>query len=232
MHRPAPDRAGTPLFQLHNHQLSYADQQGEKVVLADLSLCIHAGEKVALVGSSGSGKSTLLKLLRQQQPDSAYCPQHLGLVGPLSVFHNLYMGRLQRYGWRRNLRNLVWPSREQLQATAHLATELGLDAQLRRSVDRLSGGQQQRTALGRALYQQSPIFIGDEPVSSVDEFQADQLLGLINRAHATVVVALHDQTLALKHYERIIGLRGGRLVLDAPAATLTADELAAVYHAP
>lgn len=232
MSQPVPARTGCPLFSLNNHRLAYADGQGEKVVLEAISLRIYPGEKVALVGSSGSGKSTLLKQLRQQQPHCAYCPQHLGLVGPLSVFHNFYMGRLQRYGWLHNLRNLIWPSRTQLEESATLAEELGLSAQLRCSVDRLSGGQQQRTALGRALYQQSELFIGDEPVSSVDEFQADTLLGLINQRHRSVVVALHDQTLALKHYDRIIGLRGGKVVLDAAANSLCQDDLAAVYRTP
>lgn len=223
---PTAPRVGEPLFQLHQHHLAY---QG-KVVLADVTLTIAAGEKVALIGESGAGKSTLLKLLRQQQPAiSAYCPQHLGLVAPLSVFHNIYMGRLEHYGWWRNLCNLIKPSSDRMNEVAELAEPLGLGNLLRQSVDRLSGGQQQRTALGRALYQQAPLFIGDEPVSSVDEFQADELLALINAQHQTVVVALHDQQLALKHYQRIIGLRDGRVVLDAPCHSLNAADLAAVY---
>ncbi|WP_210396315.1 ATP-binding cassette domain-containing protein [Motiliproteus sediminis] len=226
MSPPVANGTGQPLLQLSQHSLAYQGQ----TVLTDVTLTIATGEKVALIGESGAGKSTLLKLLRSQQPQqSAYCPQHLGLVQPLSVFHNIYMGRLNRYSCWHNLRNLIYPTAERMAEIGALAAELGIAGHLRHSVDRLSGGQQQRTALGRALYQQSPLFIGDEPVSSVDEYQADALLALINQRHSTVVVALHDQQLALKHYQRVIGLRAGRVVLDAPTDRLSSTELAAVY---
>jgi phosphonate transport system ATP-binding protein len=97
-------------------------------------------------------------------------------------------------------------------------------------INQLSGGQQQRTALARALYRHCPVFIGDEPVSSVDEFQSQELLQLINQQHSTVVVALHDRELALHNYQRIIGLKQGQVVLDAPSATLSTEQLAFIYQ--
>ena len=66
-------------------------------VLCDIDLTVHAGERVALMGRSGAGKSTLLGLLYDQCPgDVALVPQTAALVKPLSVFHNVYMGRLDR----------------------------------------------------------------------------------------------------------------------------------------
>ncbi|MEH6823660.1 MAG: ATP-binding cassette domain-containing protein [Motiliproteus sp.] len=216
-----------PLFQLSNQSLGY----GAQTVLQNLSLSIAAGDKVALIGKSGSGKSTLLKRFYSQQPQlCAIVPQQLGLVPILSVFHNIYMGRLQQHSNLYNLINLISPRQQPRQQIQALATQLGLDEMLWRSVDQLSGGQQQRTALARALYRNCPVFIGDEPVSSVDEFQSESLLQLINQQHSTVVVALHDRDLALHHYQRIIGLKQGKVVLDARSASLTAEQLAFIYQ--
>lgn len=216
-----------PLLEFSNQSLGY----GAQPVLQNLSLSIAAGEKVALIGKSGSGKSTLLKRLYSQKPQlSAIVPQQLGLVPILSVFHNIYMGRLHQQSALHNLINLLSPRQQPIQQIQALAATLGLEELLWRSVDQLSGGQQQRTALARALYRDCPIFIGDEPVSSVDEFQSESLLQLINQQHSTVVVALHDRELALNHYQRIIGLQQGRVVLDAPSAELTAEQLAFIYQ--
>ncbi|WP_108125122.1 ATP-binding cassette domain-containing protein [Saccharospirillum mangrovi] len=216
----------TPLFAIEQAELGVEG----RVILRDLKLHIAAGETVALLGESGSGKTTLLRALRQQRPDQvAWCPQQTGLVPLLSVFHNLYMGRLDRYSTLYNLRNLIWPAPQRRAELTTLAQRLGLDGRLLQSVDRLSGGQQSRVNLGRALYQQRPVFIGDEPVSAVDEHQADDLLRLIIEQHETVVLALHNIDQALTHCTRIIGLKDGRIILDAPAAQLQSADLAHLY---
>lgn len=220
--------SSSPLFSVNQAELGVDG----RVVLRDLDIRIEAGERVALLGESGSGKTTLLRTLRAQHPDQvAWCPQQSGLVPLLSVFHNLYMGRLDRYSSAYNLRNLVWPARDRRAELAELAESLGLGGRLMQSVDRLSGGQQSRVNLGRALYQQRPVFLGDEPVSAVDEHQADDLLRLINERHPTVVLALHNIDQALTHCRRIVGLKDGRVMLDAPSADLSASDLKALYPA-
>ncbi len=208
---------------------------GERTVLADISLTIARGEKVAVVGESGAGKSTLLGLLRQQRAkhhdnDIAWCPQAPGLVPILSVFHNIYMGQLDRHHIGYNLLNLLLPRAREVAAVGALATTLGLNEKLWASVDRLSGGQQQRVAVGRALFMQRPIFLGDEPVSALDAYQAHDIMQAITATHDTVVFALHDINLALTACNRIVGLRDGRLVLDAPSSALTARDLAPLYQ--
>ena len=204
---------------------------GGRLVLRDVSLEVAAGEKVALVGESGAGKSTLLRLLREQRPqDVAWCPQAQGLVPVLSVFHNVYMGQLDRHGLGYNLLNLVAPRRREVEAVGQVAAMLGLGDKLFTSVDRLSGGQQQRVAVGRALYAQKPVFLGDEPVSAVDEYQAADIARLVTAAHDTVVLALHDVALALSCCDRVVGLRDGGIVLDAPARTLAPGDLAPLYR--
>lgn len=215
------------LFRLDNASVSY----GGKAVLAGVTLTISVGEKVALVGESGAGKSTLLRLLREQQPRQvAWCPQAQGLVPVLSVFHNVYMGQLDRHGTLYNLANLLKPREREVNAVGQVAAMLGLGDKLFTSVDQLSGGQQQRVAVGRALFAGKPVFLGDEPVSSVDEYQAQDIAEIITAAHDTTVLALHDVALALACCTRVIGLQDGRVVLDAPAETLTPHDLAPLYR--
>jgi phosphonate transport system ATP-binding protein len=201
------------------------------VILPRLTLSIQHGEKVALLGISGAGKSTLLEALRRQQPTlSAWCPQQGALVPMLSVFHNIYMGALDRHSSLYNLTNLIRPRKAELQAVGALADELGIGDKLLTSVDQLSGGQAQRTALGRALYSRREILLADEPVSSVDQQQGERLLTLALSRHHTAVVALHDRELALQCCDRIIGLKDGCVLVDAPSSTLRTSDFDSLYR--
>ncbi|TDR52244.1 phosphonate transport system ATP-binding protein [Halomonas ventosae] len=203
---------------------------GDRVVLPGLHLDLQRGERVALLGQSGAGKSTLLGALRRQLGDSAaWCPQQHGLVPQLAVYHNVYMGRLAEHSALANLWNLVRPLAGPWCEVAELCDELGLDGLMRRPVAQLSGGQRQRVAIARALYQQRALFLGDEPVASVDPHQALRLLALIGQRHATSVIALHQRELALSHFDRVWGLRDGRLVIDAPARELGLADLDGLY---
>lgn len=206
-------------------------RRGTTLALKSLTLTIRHDEKVALLGRSGAGKTSLLEALREQHPQQvAWCPQEGALVPILSVFHNIYMGALPRHGRLYNLTNLVWPLAAEKRAIAELAGQLGIAEKLTTSVDQLSGGQAQRTALGRALYTRRPILLGDEPVSSVDEHQALQLLEFALAQHRGAVIALHDRALALQCFDRVIGLSAGELVLDAPAAGLSLGDLDQLYQ--
>lgn len=214
------------LFQFHDASLGYAGRP----VLEALNLNVRQGDKIALLGESGTGKSTLLRRLRELRPDEvAWCPQQPGLVPVLSTFHNIYMGRLAGQPFWYNLVNLVKPLAGPKEDIAALASRLGLSGQLWQPAGALSGGQQSRVSLARALYQQKPVFIGDEPVSALDERQAADLLTLVCERHQTVVLALHNVEQALTHCTRIVGLRRGRLVLDAPSSELTAAQLRTLY---
>lgn len=222
--RPASDKR--ILFNLDRVNIAWPGH----TVLRDISLQIKQGEKIAILGKSGAGKSTLLQHLYLQPADGvAFCPQNPGLVPGLSAFHNIYMGQLARHHFLYNAINLFFPFKQALKEVAQLAVQVGLSDKLMAKAEHLSGGQQQRVALARSLYQQQAIFLGDEPVSAVDEKQAEELLQLIVSAHETVVMALHNTQHALSYCERIIGLQDGAIVLDAPSHTLSLEALSAFY---
>lgn len=214
------------LFTLDNATVCY----GKQTVLDHLSLSISAGEKVALVGPSGAGKSSLLNLLFQQRPTQiALCPQASGLVGILSVYHNIYMGQLEQHNALYNLWNLAFPFAIHRQAIERIGHELGISEKISHSVDQLSGGQQQRVAIGRAIYRHQAIFFGDEPVSSLDPVQSQQILSALINRHETVVVTLHDISLATNLFDRVIGLKSGRILFDLSAHKVNDDVLKPLY---
>lgn len=191
--------------------------------LQDITLTLNAGEKVALLGPSGGGKTSLLNALHQQCADQvAWCPQEQGLVSVLSGYHNIYMGQLERHSAFYNLINLIKPFAQPKQEVAELAATLGLDAKehLWKPVALLSGGQKQRIGIGRALFRQRDVFLGDEPVSSLDPVQAQQIIELILNRHSTVVMALHNRQQAFQNFERIIGVKDGKILFDSPAKEL------------
>lgn len=206
-----------------------ADYGGARV-LREVSIEVRRGERVALVGRSGAGKTTLLGLLYEQRRDAAaLIPQELGLVQTLSVFHNIYMGRLDRHPAWYNLLNLLRPLQRDVAQVRDVVERLDLADKLFEPVGRLSGGQRQRTAVARALYNGNEILLGDEPVSAVDIPQARNVLAAINEHYETVVLAMHDVELALQYTDRVIGLRDGAVAVDTASSAVTADELADLY---
>jgi len=216
----------SPLVELRKASVGYGGQP----VLHDIDLTINVGERVAVMGRSGAGKSTLLNLLHARLADRvALIPQATALVKTLSVFHNVYMGRLDRHPTWHNLRTLVWPTRRDVADVAGMLELVGLADKLFDRAGTLSGGQQQRTSVARALYNDRSIVIGDEPVSALDRRQGAEILGKVCGRHDTVILAMHDIPLALAHTDRVVVIDEGRIVLDAPARTVTAADLVPYY---
>ncbi|MCL6414023.1 ATP-binding cassette domain-containing protein [Aestuariirhabdus sp. Z084] len=214
------------MFHLDSVNANYND----KVALHDISLEIPAGQKVALIGRSGAGKSTLLKLLYEQLPKKiALVPQDYGLVSSLSLYHNVYMGQLERKPLWYNLVNLVKPLSLPVTEVKAILQRLQLDDKLFEPVAQLSGGQQQRAAIARAMMQGGDVLFGDEPVSSLDEQQSKLVMSQLCEHFDTLVLAMHDIDLALAYCDRIIGLDQGRITLDAPTQELQRRDLLEIY---
>lgn len=223
---------------------------GERKALTGVDLEVRDGERVALVGPSGAGKSTLLGLANGMvAPSSGHIevlgqdPSRLGpgasralrrrigtvhqqlhLVGPLKVVHNVNAGHLGSWGSLRATRSLIRPV--EMDRAREALGRVGIADRVDTRTDRLSGGEQQRVALARVLVQDPELLLADEPVSSLDPARADEVMSLlcgVVGAHRTLVVSLHDFDLALRHCDRIVGLREGRVVLDRPVGEVDAD---------
>jgi phosphonate transport system ATP-binding protein len=204
---------------------------GTTRVLGPLSLTLAPGEQIALVGKSGAGKSTLLSLMYDQwrTQDVALMPQELGLVPTLSVFHNVYMGRLDRYPWWANLLTLFRPRRRDMAVITPLLESLGIAEKRWTPCGELSGGQRQRVAVARVIHQGGRVLLADEPVSALDGPQSEVVMTALLEAYPTAVLAMHDLDLALRHCNRVVGIQDGNLAIDQPSHRLTANDLLPLY---
>ena len=215
-----------PILSLDGEDISYSGS----VALRNISLSVAEGEKVALIGQSGAGKTTLLRRLYQLRPkECAFVHQHYALVPQLSVFHNIYMGRLDRYSSIHNLWNLIQPIDSHVAEITPIAEKLGLQDKLFSKTGELSGGQQQRVGIGRALYCGGSILMADEPVSSLDLVQGKELMELIASAGKTVISTLHSVDLSRLFFDRIIGIRDKTIFFDLPTNRISGELLAKLY---
>ncbi|MGB1226988.1 MAG: ATP-binding cassette domain-containing protein [Poseidonibacter sp.] len=214
-------------FYLQNESISYF----ETVILDSLSLEIKKGEKVALLGKSGSGKSTLIKRLYELKKDEAsYIPQELGLVNNLSVFHNVYLARLDDYSTFYNIRNLIKPASKEVEAIKSILIDFDLEDKIFVKNHDLSGGQKQRTAIARSIFNQKNILLADEPISALDEYLSSKVLQTLNEKFETIVCALHNVDLAVEHFDRVIGLKNGKILVDKKCTELTNDDRQKLYY--
>lgn len=230
---------------------------GGHAALDGVDLEVGHGERVALLGPSGAGKSTLLRLLtgdldpthgevrafgerladlgtrqrRAFQRRVGSMSQDLALVEQVRVLHNVNAGRLGTWSVPRALRALVSTKPDPVASTA--LEQVGLAWAVHARTEQLSGGERQRVALARLLVQAADVLVADEPVSSLDPTTSARVLDLLCRpaVSSTAVVSMHQPELARDHFTRMIGLRGGRVVLDVPAAELAARHLHQLYAA-
>jgi len=214
------------LIQISQEDISY----GKFIALKNISISIRAGERVALIGRSGAGKTTLLRRLYRANPEvCAFVHQHQALVPQLTAFHNIYMGRLDRHSVLENITNLIFPLKKYRAIIDPIARSLEIEDKLFTKVGALSGGQQQRVGIGRALYRGGEVLLADEPVSSLDEFQRDEILAFITGSGKTVVASLHSVELAKRYFQRLVGLKDCSIFFDLPVEQVTDRALAELY---
>ncbi len=219
-------QAGHPAIALQEAKVGYRDLP----VLRDIDLVVNDGDRIAILGRSGAGKTTLLNRLHAACADhAALVPQAAALVRTLSVFHNVYMGRLDRNSTLHNLRTLAWPARREKSDVAEILEWVGLGDKIFEQAGRLSGGQQQRVSVARAFYNGRPIVLGDEPLSALDRRQGAAILAQLVRRTRTLALAMHDLPMALTFATRIIVIDGGRIALDTPADGVAPKDLTRFY---
>lgn len=213
-------------FDLSNHTISY----GKIDVIHSINLQIKKGEKIALLGRSGSGKSTLIKnLFEQQKQNASYIPQELGLVQNLSVFHNTYIANLDKKSLFYNIRNLIFPAKIELKKIISILKQIVLEDKIFSKVSSLSGGEKQRVAIARVLLDKKSILLADEPISALDEQLSKIVMIELSENFKTVVCALHNVDIAIEHFDRVIGLNNGHVMLDKKSENITLEDRKALY---
>jgi simple sugar transport system ATP-binding protein len=239
---------GEVVYEIKNASKRY----GSVIALDGASLKIHAGEVVGLVGDNGAGKSTLVKVLSgAHQPDGGQMflegkevswdsprqaleagvetlYQDSGLAPHLTVSQNVFLGREITVGGI--LGKLGFLNKKKMDHDAHRdLEEVGIAVpSSSRAVSQLSGGQRQAVAIGRAVAWAKKVIILDEPTNHLGARQANEVLNIIRNAKAKglgVVFISHTLPHVLEVTDRIVVLRLGRIVKDAPTSEFTGDTL-------
>lgn len=219
---------------------------GGQRVLGPLSLDVADGEWLGLIGPNGAGKSTLLKTavgavahegtvsMSGRAPrrglDVAWMPQRPHLPDEMGVADYVMLGRTP------HLRYLAAETKHDVDTVYTALEKLDLSGFARRPLGTLSGGEAQRVVLARALAQEAPVLLLDEPTASLDLGHAVEVLDVVDELRRieslTVVTAAHDLTLAGRYAERLVLVNMGSVVADgSPTEVLTEDNLRAHYGA-
>ncbi len=224
---------------------------GPEDVLHGIDLDVAEGEWVAVIGPNGSGKSTLLRavagtlptrggILVNGDPDDASAKQRSRLVAMvfqnpvipegMTVLDYVLLGRTPYIpAWGRE-------TQEDLRVAHRVLADLDLEPMVDRVLHSLSGGELQRVVLGRALAQEAPLLLLDEPTTALDVGHQQQVLDLVDQLRSTrsitVLAAMHDLTLAGQYADRLMLLVAGHTVaLGSADEVLTTEHLREHYGA-
>jgi putative ABC transport system ATP-binding protein len=230
------------LIDLRGVAKTFAIPSGSVTALSDIDLQIRPGERVAIVGRSGSGKTTLVNMLTgidspsQGAIDVAGAHLHRMSQERLAVWRGRSVGIIfQFFHLLPTLtvaENVVLPmdfarygrAGDRMRRALELLGQLGIADQAGKLPADLSGGQQQRAAIARALANDPPLIVADEPTGNLDSTTSDQvmtLLAALARQGKTVVAVTHERDLG-RFFDRIVSLRDGRIESDSRRASAIA----------
>jgi iron complex transport system ATP-binding protein len=227
---------------------------GPRMVVNGVSFEVAAGSVCGLLGPNGAGKTTLLRAVAGlvplragdirimgksirawRRPDLArklaLLPQSPTLPALFDVRSVVALGRTPYLGW------LASERRDDARAIATAMREADVEEFAERPVGQLSGGEQRRVALARALAQETPILLLDEPTSSLDLRYQASTLALVRRLASdrglTALVVLHDLTLSSQFCDKVVLMADGRLLAAGiPADVFEPATLSAAFGTP
>jgi iron complex transport system ATP-binding protein len=238
--------ATAPMLAAHGLGFGY----GAKAIGRDLDLEVDAGEVLCLLGPNGSGKTTLFKTMLGLIPTqagevrlagvpmaelsrqeiarrTAYVPQAHAAHFPFRVLDMVVMGRTAHLGL------FASPTREDRRKALDALEALGIGELTEAEYTRISGGQRQLALIARALAQDAPAIVMDEPTASLDFGNQVIVLSEVKRLAANglaVLLSTHDPDHAFSVGDRVALLDGGRLIAQGtPTDVLTPARLRAVY---
>ena len=237
-------------LEIKNLTVSY----GERTVLENISMEIFPGEVMALIGPNGAGKSTLVKSLsgvlrprsgsarvkgqdvyrlssEQRAKVLAVVPQARNLPEGYTVWQTVLIGRTPYLGW------LGQPASKDIERTWWALRRTGTNEYAERQIGELSGGEQQRVLLARALAQETPVLLLDEPTAHLDLRYQSLILNLVRELaqeqQLAVLMVLHDLNLVALYADRVALLVDGKLrAVGTPVEVITPTRLAEAYDVP
>jgi nitrate/nitrite transport system ATP-binding protein len=215
----------------------FKTKKGPFCALKDINLTVAKGEFVALIGHSGCGKSTLLNLIAGLTlptqghllcanreiagpgPDRAVVFQNHSLLPWLTCFENVYLGVERVFGAANRSTGAPSENRAQLMARTDAALALvGLTPAAQKRPGEISGGMKQRVGIARALAMEPKVLLMDEPFGALDALTRaklqDELLEIVAKTQATVVMVTHDVDEAVLLSDKIVMMTNG------PSATI------------
>lgn len=210
---------------------------GGPPVLRDISFAAQSGQRIGVLGPNGGGKSTLFKVLLgdlepsrgslEQSQRPAYVPQteRSRLDYPVSALDVALMGTLSRMPWWRR------PTRQDRREALEALSLVGLGSLAHVRFGELSGGQRQRTLIARALVQDAPLLLLDEPFAGVDEPSSDLLISLVDELAGqgrALMIATHDVD-QVRAWDLVLCLNQRQVAFGPPADVLTRPVLEAAY---
>ncbi|MBS4008942.1 MAG: ABC transporter ATP-binding protein [Clostridium sp.] len=211
----------------------YKSMGDEVQALRGVSLNIDKGESVAVMGQSGSGKSTLLSILGALNPPTSGSVEVDGIdVYALSQekradFRREYLGfvfqQFQLIPYLTALENVMLPlttvkksNKEKREMAGSVLCRVGLAGKMNRLPNQLSGGEQERVAIARAIVNEPPVLLADEPTGSLDTKTGDEIMALFQRLNEdglTVLMVTHNPE-NTRYMSRTIIMKDGRLCTD------------------
>jgi ABC-type lipoprotein export system ATPase subunit len=251
--KESPTGIPLPMIGLNHVSRSFWTGGSEFRALKEVDLAIRAGEFVSIIGKSGSGKSTLLNMIAGiDRPTSGEVWVHGTALheldeNQLAIWRGANMGIIfqffQLLPALSLLQNVILPMdlagkyrRAERRARAESLLDLvGLAEHMRKLPSMVSGGQQQRAAMARAIANDPPVIIADEPTGNLDSRTAEMVFGLFNDLSdqgKTIVIVTHDSSLARRATRTAI-ISDGEIVNEYVARalpTLNADQLLAATH--
>ena len=223
-----------PIVELKRVVKTYPVGDGELTVLKEISLDIYPGEFVAIVGESGNGKSTLLNMITgiDHPTDGDVLVNGRSLVemseNELALWRGTDMGIVfqffQLLPALNLLQNIIMPMdftkklsrKERKERALELLDMVGLADQAYKLPSAVSGGQQQRAAIARALANDPPLIVADEPTGNLDSRTSAEVFDLFGQLvdqGKTLIMVTHDEALA-QEAQRLMEVRNGRIVRD------------------